>query len=419
MPNLLPWIGGLIVVATIYAIVKRYETRLVLLTSGLLMALIALKPNMAFAQFQTSMTNAGLIAAILSVMGFAYVMKLTKSDQHLVQLVAGAVTKFPVGLIPAATMATFFINIALPSAAGVTAAVGAVLIPVMIAAGVNPAVAAAAVFAGSFGSVMSPGSSHIVMVSKMAKVAEIQTIQHISTPTIVAGLIGAFTLAIVAYLRKEDRGYKADVTMPEGFKVNYLKAVVPLLPLIMLIAGTQPMFKSWNITVPTAMIVGTIVAIVVSRTSPTEVVKSFFDGMGKAYGDVMGIIIAAGVFTAGLKAVGLIDVLLSNLKGVEAAVGVAGTWGPFLIAVLSGSGDAATIAFNEAVTPHAAQFGLTIQELGNLASLAGSLGRTMSPVAGAAIVAAGIAGVSPVEVAKRNMPGMILASIVAFILMGL
>jgi len=417
---MLPWIGGLIVVATIYAIVKRYETRLVLLSSGLLMALIALKPNAAFAQFQTSMTNAGLIAAILSVMGFAYVMKLTKCDQHLVQLVAGAVTKFPVGLIPAATMATFLINIALPSAAGVTAAVGAVLIPVMIAAGVNPAVAAAAVFAGSFGSVMSPGSSHIVMVSKMAKVAEIQTIQQITVPTVVAGVIGAFTLAIIAYFRKEDRGYKAtEVTMHEGFKVNYLKAIVPMLPLIMLVLGTQPTFKSWNITVPTAMLVGTIVAIVVSWTSPTEVVKSFFDGMGKAYGDVMGIIIAAGVFTAGLKAIGLIDVLLANLKGVQGAVGIAGTWGPFLIAVLSGSGDAATIAFNEAVTPHAAQFGLTIQELGNLASLAGSLGRTMSPVAGAAIVAAGIAGVSPVEVAKRNMPGMIIASIVAFILMGL
>jgi DcuC family C4-dicarboxylate transporter len=57
--------------------------------------------------------------------------------------------------------------------------------------------------------------------------------------------------------------------------------------------------------------------------------------------------------------------------------------------------------------------------LGTLASLAGSLGRSMSPVAGAAIVVSGIAGVNPIEVAKRNAPGMILASIVAFVMMGL
>lgn len=90
-----------------------------------------------------------------------------------------------------------------------------------------------------------------------------------------------------------------------------------------------------------------------------------------------------------------------------------------LVAILSGSGDAATIAFNEAVTPHAATFGLTIERLGTLASLAGALGRSMSPVAGAAIIVSGIANVNPMEVAKRNAPGMIIASIVAFIMQGI
>ncbi len=420
---MLPWIGGLIVIATVYAIVKRYETRMVLLTSGFLMAIVGMKPLAAFDQFQKSMTSAGLIAAILSVMGFAYVMKLTKCDQYLVNLVAGAVTKIRFALIPAATMATFVINIALPSAAGVTAAVGAVLIPVLMAAGVHPAVAAAAILAGSFGSVLSPGSSHIVMVAKMAKVSEVEAIGVLSSTAVIAGLIGAITLALFAYLRKEDRGHDSNVaaagTKFQFTLMNFLKAMVPVLPLVLLVLGTRPEFKSWGMSVPMAMLIGAAVAILVTWTKPAEVVKSFFDGMGKAYGDIMGIIIAAGVFTAGLKAVGLIDLMLANLKGVQGAIGAAATFGPFLIALLSGSGDAATIAFNEAVTPHAAEFGLSIEHLGTLASLAGALGRTMSPVAGAAIVAAGIAGVSPIEVAKRNAPGMIIASIVAFILMGL
>jgi len=418
---MLPWIGVLIVALTIYAILKRYETRLVLFTAGLLMAIISLQPMKAFAQFQSSMTNAGLISAICSVMGFAYVMKLTKCYLHLVHLVAKGVAKLRPILIPATTMATFLINIALPSAAGCSAAVGAVLIPVLMAAGIHPAVAAAAVLAGTFGSVLSPGSSHAVMVADMAGISVVEAIQSVTVTTVICGLIGAVMLAVLAIIRKEDRGYQAEVDdNASNFQVNPLYALVPIVPLVLLVLGaTVPAMKDWGLTVPACMVIGTILALLVTRTNPAEVSKSFFDGMGKAYGDIIGIIIAAGVFAAGLSQVGLIDLLLNAATGAKGAIGAAGTWGPMLVAILSGSGDAATLAFNQAVTPFAANFGLTIPKLGMLASLAGSLGRSMSPVAGAAIIVAGIAKVNPIEVAKRNAPGMILASIVAFLLQGI
>ena len=41
----------LVVCATVYALIKRYETRLVLLTAGLVMTLIAMDPMAAFKQF--------------------------------------------------------------------------------------------------------------------------------------------------------------------------------------------------------------------------------------------------------------------------------------------------------------------------------------------------------------------------------
>lgn len=420
MNRLLPIIGVLIILVTVYAIIKRYETRLVLFTAGLAMCLIALEPMAAFNQFQTSMTNAGLIKSILSVMGFAYVMKLTKCDQHLVHLVAGFITKFRPILIPLTVIATWIINIPLSSAAGCAAAVGAILIPVLMSAGVHPAVAAAAVLAGTFGSVLSPGNSHVVMVAEMSGLPEIQVIYTVAAATAVTGLIGAIVLTIMARIKKEDRGYEAEIVAQDNdFQVSIAKALVPIVPLVLLIVGSLPRFSEVGLSVATCMLIGTIVALLVTRSNPAEVTKAFFDGMGKAYGDVLGIIIAAGVFTAGLSAVGLIDLLLNSLTGAKSAIGAAATWGPFLVAILSGSGDAATIAFNQAVTPHAANFGLTIQSVGTLASLAGSLGRSMSPVAGACIVVAGIAKVSPMEVAKRNMPGMILASIVAFVMMGL
>lgn len=41
-------------------------------------------------------------------------------------------------------------------------------------------------------------------------------------------------------------------------------------------------------------------------------------------------------------------------------------------------------------------------DLGSLAQIAGAMGRSMSPIAGAAIICAGLAKVNPIEVSKRN-----------------
>lgn len=90
---------------------------------------------------------------------------------------------------------------------------------------------------------------------------------------------------------------------------------------------------------------------------------------------------------------------------------------PFFIAVISGSGDAAAFAFNGAITPFAEQFGLSIMDLGSLAQIAGAMGRSMSPIAGAAIICAGLAKVNPIEVSKRNALPCLASAIVLMLLL--
>jgi DcuC family C4-dicarboxylate transporter len=89
-----------------------------------------------------------------------------------------------------------------------------------------------------------------------------------------------------------------------------------------------------------------------------------------------------------------------------------------LLTIVVGSGDAVTLAFNNAVTPQAAQFGLTPAHLGSLAMIGGALGRSMSPVAAAAIIAAGLAGVNPVELTKRNAIPMLAAAVAVMLILG-
>lgn len=416
------WIGVLIVLVTFYAIIKRWETRMVLFSSGVLMAAVSGNVLGAVDAFTKAMTNGSLVPVICSVMGFAFVMKYTECDRHMVQLLAGSITRMRLILIPATVMMTFAINIALPSAAGCSAAVGAILIPTLMRAGIHPAIAGSAVLAGTYGGVLSPGSAHPPFIAKLANMDVMSVIAGHTMAAVVCGLIGAFSLMVVAMLRKEDRGHiasgdalgsKEDL----AFKVSYIKALVPTIPLVLLVLGSKQLHVLPMISVPQAMLFGTFLGLVVCRSNPQEITTQFFNGMGNAYGNVMGIIIAAAVFTQGMEMIGLTGALIEGMKHSEHISRFAAAFGPMIIAILCGSGDAATLAFNGAITPHAADFGFGISQMGSASFMSGSFGRSMSPVAGATIVCAQLAGVDPMALAKRNAPGMVIAAIVSMLIL--
>lgn len=413
------WIGAIIVMVTFYAIIKRYETRMVLLVSGFVMALVSGKISEAIGAFSATMVNNGLVTVICTVMGFAFAMKLTQCDVHLIRLLAGSLSRFRIILIPGAILITAAINTALPSAAGCAAAVGAILIPTLISAGIHPVIAGSAVLAGTWGSALSPGNPHNPFIANLARVDVMTVIAGHAQAAVAALVVVMAVLTAIAIFRKEDRGYSSLQTNIglEDFKINYLKAIVPIVPLALLIVGSKQIHLIPEVTVPQVMLFGTILSFVVTRVNPQEISKQFFTGMGEAYGSIIGIIIAAAVFTKGMELIGLTGALIEAMKHSENIARLAATFGPFIVAVLSGSGDAATLAFNGAITPHAEQFGFGISQMGSQALLSGGMGRSMSPVAGAAIVCAQLAGVNTIELAKRNAPGMILATIVTMLIL--
>ncbi|HDR1318233.1 C4-dicarboxylate transporter DcuC [Pasteurella multocida] len=411
------------IIVAVYLLIKKYETRTVLIGVGLFMAIATLNPMGALDAFAKSMTSAGLIMAICSSMGFAYVMKYTQCDTHLVHLLTKPLSGLKFFLIPIATIITFFINIAIPSAAGCAAAVGATLIPVLKSSDVRPATAGAAILAGTFGSMMSPGSSHSAMLSEMSGLTVTQVNLSHAPYTMIAGAIGAVMLTILAIVFKDygeehRQAYllenKESEQNAENMKVNIFYALAPLVPLVILVIGGTSLQKmpglEWTkMGVPQAMLIGSLYAVVMTRISPVKITNEFFNGMGNSYANVLGIIIAASVFVAGLKSTGAIDSAIEFLKHSNEFVRWGATIGPFLMGIVTGSGDAAAIAFNTAVTPHAVELGYTHVNLGMAAAIAGAIGRTASPIAGVTIVCAGLAMVSPVEMVKRTAPGMILA----------
>lgn len=409
--------GMVIVIATFVAIIKKFETRLVLFLSGILMCLIGGNIPAGTTAFVKELTNAGLVPTICTVLGFSYVMEYTGCSSHMVYCISSLLKKFTFIIIPGTVLVTFFINIALPSAAGCAAAVGALLIPALIRSGVHPAMAGSAVFLGTWGSVMSPGLMFNPQVAEIAGVDIMTVIGTFSLQVVIAAVIAACILTGIAVFRKENKGYEAQEISEEKdeFKVNYLYAIIPVIPLVLLVIGSKQVQLISEISVPVAMLVGTAIGCIVVRPNVKEATKKFFRGTGDGMCDVVGLIAAAACFTAGMKTIGLTGALIEAMKSSQQIAQIAAAYGPFLIGAVSGSGNAAALAFNGAVTPHAADFGYGIVELGSMAQIGAGLGRCMSPVAGAGIILAKMAGVAPMELAKRNALPTIVAALVVMV----
>ncbi len=412
------WMAAIVTLITIAALLKRIETRLVLFTSGLVMALLSGAPQIALKAFIANMTNGSLITAICSSLGFAAVIAITRCDVHFVSLMVKPLGKLGLFLLPFCMLIASCVAVAIPSAAGCAAALGPTMIPLMVRAGFKPAIAGAAIIGSIIPSSMSPGSSHNVWVAKIANIDVMTLIVEFAPKILIVCSLNILLITLMIFVfrdyRKPDPNESAEVfevasdargELPE--KPNVLFAIAPILPIVVLLLGAT-VVPALKMSVAEAMIWGSIYTLLITRSNPEAVTKEFFSGMGKGYANIMGIIIAAGCFAGGLRAAGVIDALIDTLKNSREIASYAANFGPFLMGVLTGSGDAAGHAFNQAITPYAAEFGMRIEPLGIVAALSGALGRMCSPIAGATLVIAGMTRLSPLEISKRMAIPMII-----------
>ena len=234
------WLGIAIVIFTFWLIYKNFEARLVLFLSGIAMTILGVLVggssvglSAAIDAFVKQFVNAGLVPTYTTVMGFGYVMSYTKCADHLVNALVRPLSKVPMLVIPGAVIITWFLNIVLPSAVGIAAAVGVLLIPALIALRVKPVMAAAAVFLGTWGSVASPGLMFNPQVADIAykagEIAEPDAMIVIFAeffPALSGAILAAIALAILAIFMKEGVGSQIGqinerTESGEEFKVNY------------------------------------------------------------------------------------------------------------------------------------------------------------------------------------------------------
>jgi len=442
----------LIIVAAAYLMVRGVDVRLVLLGAGLILALLAGRPLVITDTFTRAMV-ASIIAPICAAMGFAMVVMVTGCDKHLVHLLLGPIRRVRFLVLPGGVLSAYLVNAAIPSQTSTAAALGPILVPLLLASGYSPTVAGAALLLGaSFGGdLLNPGAPDVQAIAGITGMSAPELSRRVIPASISGALVA--TLAFTA-LNWRTAAPSAGRSAPEPtlpaeplepgslaetlepappaaeFRVDPVRAAIPLVPiaLLLLAFGGVP-WLSWLVTIPSgpewqplanalpvvrAMLIGCALAAVVCWREIPRVTQSLFEGMGAAYAGIISLIITAQCFGAGIAAVGLSDSLLKAATETGSLKLLAAGF-PWALATLSGSGSGPILVFAETFLAQMKSDEHTVR-LAALACLGGAMGRTMSPVAAVVVYTSGLVNVSPVLLVGKVLVGVLAGGVVAILL---
>lgn len=429
-----------------YFMVKGYKPAIVLLLAGFFLVTISALLNSSLVlvdpeessglklfdivgMFESiagsQLTGVGLI--IMTAGGFSAYMNKIGASRALVEVVSKPVAKIrnPYLLLILAYFLGQALFMVIPSAAGLAILLVVLLLPVLTAAGVSPA-AAGAVIATSSGLPMGPAMGTTVLaadtVGQSPAVYFVQNQLLVAIPTMIA-------IAITHHFtqRHFDKKSKGTLTETEDSSNGPAKAaphgyaLFLALPIILLIVFSPIVNDSIELSTVSAFLLVWLLALItelIRRRSGKQVLNEsaeFFKGMGNMFASVVSLIIAAQLFAQGLKATGLIDMMINgaqNLGYGMIVMVIVFTLIVGLVTFLTGSGVGAFSAFAKLAPDVAKGFDAPATQLVTPMQFASGMFRAMSPVSGVVITVSGAVGISPFELVKRTAPPMLIGALI-------
>ena len=388
----------------------------------------------AFLKESFSKTNAGVGLMIMAIGGFVAYMDVIGASDILVHIAMKPLKVFKRNPHLAASMVipiSQVLFIAIPSAAGLSLLLMGSLFKILVRLGVSR-VAAVSVITASTAFGIGPACATTASSIGILKIDAAQYFIQSQIP-----LVWPLSLTMmVAYYfvnRYFDKGFISDevtepTTDPTQKHAPVIYALLPILPIALLLIFSnfiQSTASPIQLDTTTVMFLSLFLALVfelVRYRSVKRVFDSlqvFWNGMGDIFKTVITLIIAAEIFAQGLIGLGLIDGLLFGAEALgfgTSGIGVSLSIMIFLSALLMGSGNAAFFSFGPLVPNIAEKIGVGTAHLLLPMQLSATLGRTISPVSGAIVAAAGLAKVDTIAVVKRNLIPVLAALLLMLIL---
>lgn len=453
--------GCIILVLVGWAIVKGKYAPFILIASGVAMLAFSVffdtgtfMPKKAlptgndylniieFIRYMFSTRLAGLGLLIMTMVGFASYMTHIGANDAFVNIAIKplSIIKSPYALVFLAFLLGKAVSMVITSAVGLGVLCLALMGPALAALGMNKkAIGAVFVTSGAASLVLIGGST-----AAAAKACSLSILDYVFVFKIPAALptVLVMGLAHVFWQKYLDRreGWNPhehmgeqlvfegeDVKKPSTAAPKFY-AILPFLPMIFVVVFSRYCIDSIKLDITTLMFFCVAIAMICEavrwRGSIEKLgagLKAFLMSMGKAMSGVVALVIAAGIFAEGFKALGMVDAIVNLSSAVGAgAVGMSILFVVIttLVTIITGSNGASFYPLIEMVPKIAKDMGVNPVMLVLPMHQASTIARPLSPVAGVVVAIAAMLKMSPLELVKRasvpSIAGLIAHHIFAF-----
>lgn len=437
-------IAIIVTVVVAYCVIKKYKAQGILFVGGLLLMAASVpivgKPILTgkastgyiwfdiFKYITTLFESraAGLGMIIMAVGGFTRYMDKIGASTELVKICIKPLQFFhaPYIVLGLGYIVGQILNIFIPSASGLGMLLMLTMFPILVSLGVSKGAATSMIATASCLD-LGPGSGNATLAARNSGMDVAIYFAEYQIPVAICVMIViavAHVLVQQYYDKKEGHvAEKVELEIKEGEEAApRFYALLPILPLFLILTFSQLFVKHIKMDVVTAMIISLTVSMVLEyfrrRNFKTVLasIQVFFDGMASQFAAVITLIVAGEVFAKGLTSIGAIDTVI---KGAQTA-GLGG-YGMTIVmtmvivvsSVVMGSGNAPFFAFAALAPGVAAKIGMAPVLMLLPMQFAAGIARNVSPITAVVVAVAGISGVSPVEIAKRTAIPMALAII--------
>jgi DcuC family C4-dicarboxylate transporter len=437
--------GLLVAVAAAVLVARGVEVRLTLLVAALLLGLLAGEPETILRTFLGTFADEKFVVPICSALGFAYVLRHSGCDQHLVHLLLRPLQRARWLLLPGTIVVGYFVNLPIISQASTVVTLGPVVIPILRAGGISMQTTGAALLLGASigGELLNPGAPELNTViqelQRPERVPGRYNFQHCVErvmPLSLSGLAVA-TLLFWGLAARHERRVVEPAPAPaqqSDFRVNYFKALVPLLPLVFLYLASPALRivevpDDWLIRtgegdrresrlIGAAMLLGAVVAAATRPRALTAATTAFCAGAGFGFQHIISLIVVANCFGRGISQIGLAALADSFIRAYPGSLIPSAGIVAWAFALVCGSGMAATQSLFGMFAGPALETGVDPTHVGAVIAICAAAGRTMSPVAAVTLIVADLTQTPPLTLVRRVAPPL-LAAVATVIVLGM
>lgn len=445
-----PILSVLVIALVARLLIKKHNAHAVLLFSGIGMLLAAqglgmegmeLKQSTGNAFFDLfaalkeafSKTNAGVGLMIMAIGGFVAYMDHIGASDVLVHWSMKPLRLFKKQPYMAASLVIPIgqvLFVAIPSAAGLGLLLMASLYPILTRLGVSKVSAVSVITASTvFG--IGPACATTASAIEIMQMDTILYFLEYQIPMVwplTLWLMLSYYFVNRYYDRKQGENEHTLHEEEKAPTAPTVYALLPVLPIVLLMVFSE--LSTW-VSPPIVLDTTTVMFMCFFVALIFEAVRHknfrslgnsfgiFWAGMADIFKSVVTLIITAEIFAQGLIILGFIDGLLQLTQQMGLSSGLVGmvlTLMIFLASMLMGSGNAAFFAFGPLVPGLAGSIGMGTTLLMLPMQLAASMGRAISPVSGVLIATAQIAGLTSMDIVKRNLIPLISTLVLMFIL---